>query len=140
MIMSNLILTVGLPRSGKSTWSMQQGYPVVNPDSVRLALHGQKFVIEAEPMVWSITRYMIKSLFIAGHETVILDATNTTERRRNEWKSKEWDTFYRYFDTSKDVCIERARSIDYEELVPVIERMDKQLEKLSSTEWSNLWV
>jgi predicted kinase len=52
--MKILILTVGLPRSGKSSWSRQQTFPVVNPDSIRLALHGLRFAPEAEPFVWAI--------------------------------------------------------------------------------------
>ena len=71
-----LILTVGLPRSGKSTWAMQQGYPVVNPDSIRLALHGHRFREESEEHVWAIAKTMVNSLFIAGHDKVIVDATN----------------------------------------------------------------
>src|SRR5690554_6874569 len=31
-----LICTVGLPRSGKTTWARKQSYPIVNPDSIRL--------------------------------------------------------------------------------------------------------
>lgn len=45
--MKKLILTIGLPRSGKSTWAKQQGCPVVNPDSIRLALHGKAYIQEA---------------------------------------------------------------------------------------------
>ncbi len=33
--MNRLILTVGLPRSGKTTWALEQGWPIVNPDSIR---------------------------------------------------------------------------------------------------------
>jgi predicted kinase len=36
--MQQLILTVGLPRSGKTTWAKQQGVPMVNRDAIRLAL------------------------------------------------------------------------------------------------------
>ena len=82
-----LILTVGLPRSGKSTWARQQGHPIVNPDSIRLALHGRPFIAEAESFVWAIAKTMVRALFSAGHNTVIVDATNTTRKRRDEWKS-----------------------------------------------------
>ena len=39
-----LILTVGLPRSGKTTWALAQGYPIVAPDAIRLAVTGQRYV------------------------------------------------------------------------------------------------
>lgn len=70
--MVRLLVTVGLPRSGKSTWAKQQGAPVVNPDAIRLALHGQAFLQEAEPLVWVMAKYMVEALFLAGHSTVIL--------------------------------------------------------------------
>lgn len=83
-----LILTVGLPRSGKSTWSMRQMVPVANPDSVRRAIHGQAFVQDSEPLVWGVVDTMIRSLFIAGHETVILDATNIDRATRRRWVAR----------------------------------------------------
>lgn len=132
-----LIATVGLPRSGKSTWAKQQAYPIVNPDSIRLALHGQRFYGPAEPMVWATAKLMVRSLFLAGHRHVILDATNVERSRRDEWKSKEWGIFFKYIPTPKDVCIERARSENYEELVGVIERMAGQFNPLGSDE--ELW-
>jgi len=40
--MKILILTVGLPRSGKSTWAAKKGFPIVSPDAIRLAMHGMR--------------------------------------------------------------------------------------------------
>lgn len=133
-----LVCTVGLPRSGKSTWAMlaskQHGWPIVNPDSVRLAIHGQRFVAEAEGFVWATVQAMVKALLLAGHDTVILDATNGTRKRRDEWKSQEWITIYRLVDTSKDICVARAIETDRLDLIPVIERMASQWEPLGEDE------
>lgn len=126
-----LILTVGLPRSGKSTWAKAQGHPIVSPDSIRLALHGLRFKKEAEPMVWAIAKYMVHSLFLAGHNTVILDSTNTTNKRRDEWASELWERQFQVIDTSATVCIERANSEGDKEIIPVIERMGKQFEPVA---------
>ena len=123
--MKHLIMTVGLPRSGKSTWARETGYPIVNPDSIRLALHGQSFIGNAEPMVWTIAKYMVKSLFIAGHDVVILDSCNQSEYRRNEWKSKEWKRLYKVFRTDIEECKKRALDNDQEYLITVIDRMNK---------------
>lgn len=125
---NTLILTVGLPRSGKSTWAMQHGAPVVNPDSIRLVLHGQAFYADCEPMVWGIAHTMVKALFLAGHETVILDATNLTEHRRNEWRSWSWSVRYKVFKTSKDLCIERATASGKSYLIDVITRMARHIQ------------
>lgn len=122
-----LILTVGLPRSGKTTWAKSQGYPIVNPDSIRLALHGQRFQADAEPFVWAIAEVMVKALFKAGNNVVIVDATNNTAKRRNFWGNKVGFTARiesKIFDASAEECIKRARLIDDEEIISVIERMN----------------
>jgi predicted kinase len=129
-----LIVTVGLPRSGKSTWAREQDLPIVCPDAIRLALHGQAFIPEAENMVWTIAKYMVKSLFLAGHEEVILDATNTMKRRRNEWQSKEWDTQFKIIDTPYLTCIARATKDGREDLIPIITKMNHQFEELEEDE------
>lgn len=129
-----LICTVGLPRSGKSTWSRSQQIPIVNPDSIRLALYDQPFIASAEPFVWAIAKTMVKALFVAGHSEVILDATNTTRKRRDEWYSTQWFTQFKVFGTSVDTCIERAHYTGREDLIPVIKRMAEQFEPLEADE------
>lgn len=113
--MKSLVITVGLPRSGKTTWAKEQGYPIVNPDAVRLALHGKRFLQDAEDMVWSMSKYMVKALFLAGHEVVIVDATNNTLKRRLVWydlaKTNGWKSYYKIITTSKEVCLARARAM-----------------------------
>lgn len=126
--MKTLIMTVGLPRSGKSTWSRKQGLPIVNPDSIRLALHGQTFIEEAESMVWNIAFYMVKALFLAGHDKVILDATNMTSHRREFWISHYWKRNYVYFDTTKEECIKRAIADKREDLIKIIYEMYERRE------------
>lgn len=121
--MKKLIACVGLPRSGKTSWAREQGHPIVNPDAIRLSLTAQPFYPEAEPFVWAIAKCMVRSLFEAGHETVILDATNTTEKRRFEWVTNEWRTEWHVVDTTKSLCLERAIGARREDLVPIIERM-----------------
>jgi predicted kinase len=121
--MKTLIMLCGLPKSGKSTWAREQNLPMVNPDSIRLALHGKKYLQEAEPVVWMIAKYMVKSLFLAGHDTVILDATNITSKRRSEWTCNEWRVDPRIMNTPKSVCIERAIANKEYEMIEVIERM-----------------
>ena len=118
-----LIMTVGLPRSGKSTWAKAQGLPVVNPDSIRLVLHGTPFLASAEPMVWSIAETMVHALFLAGHEKVILDATNLNLSLRNRWQGKPWTIALQIFDATKEQCIARAKESHTEYLIPIIERM-----------------
>ena len=127
--MKELVLTVGLPRSGKSTWAKDQGVPVVCPDSIRLAIHGCTFIASAEPLVWATAHVMVSSLFLAGHDKVILDACNNTQKRREEWRSKgcyDWDRSFKVFDEGARECISRAKLSGREDLIETIERMDAQ--------------
>lgn len=134
-------MTVGLPRSGKSTWAKkyakETGAVIVNPDSIRLALHGKDFYGPAEPEVWKIVRIMVLSLFLSEHETVILDATNLTVERRKEWldayKEKVRIVFVR-FDTSPEVCQERAVADGRSYLLPVIDSMHARRDDLTTEE------
>lgn len=137
--MPTLLMTVGLPQSGKSTYARMQECPIVNPDSIRLALHGKPFISEAEQFVWAIAKCMVNALFLAGHETVVLDATNTTRKRRDEWKSSKWTREYFEFERDSVLCKQRAASTcrDPEHLVGLvaaIDRMNEQYEPVTEDE------
>lgn len=127
-------MMVGLPRSGKTTRARQMGYPIVNPDSIRLAMHGQRFAALAEPMVWAVAKIMVRALFLAGHDMVTLDATNTTRKRRDEWKSSEWARTFDVVSASAEVCRERAMEANDTEILPVIDRMAAAWEPIAADE------
>lgn len=129
-----LVCTVGLPRSGKTTWCRGQGWPIVNPDSIRLAIHGQRFISEAEPFVWATAKAMVRSLFLAGHNVVLLDATGNSRKRRDEWQSQNWETYFQVIDTPAAVCLERATAEADHAIIPVIERMAAEHEPLGEDE------
>lgn len=125
MTKPRLVATVGLPRSGKSTWSMKQGCPVVNPDGIRKALGVFPWNPETESTVWYLAHMMVKSLFAAGHPVVILDATNLTERRRNEWRSSKYDLSFKVFTADALTCVARCDETN-QSLRPVILRMAQE--------------
>lgn len=140
--MNTLIATVGLPRAGKSSWARAQSFPIVNPDSIRMGLHAHAFVPEAEEFVWAIAKVMVRALFLAGHETVILDATNTTRKRRDEWKSYKWSLQFKVFDTSEEECRQRALSENDGSKMDAIKRMAAAFESLQPDEkvWTPIEV
>lgn len=133
-----LIAMVGLPRSGKSTiveaLSKRVGAPIVRRDAIRLALHGQRFEPTAEPMVKAISLYMIRSLFLAGHEVVICDETNFSGAARNSLRDASWDTVFYPVDTGVEECCRRAVATGQEDLIPVIQEMAARWESLNPSD------
>lgn len=133
-----LLSMLGLPRSGKSTITArlrrELGVPVVNADSIRLALHGQRYEALAESFVFAIREVMVRSLFNAGHELVIYDETNFSRATRDRMKSKNWDNLYLLVDTTPEVCKERALLTEQPDLLPVIDAMAARYEPLGDDE------
>ena len=89
--------------------------------------------MEAEPFVWAIAKTMVRSLFLAGHSIVIVDATNTTKKRRDDWKGP-WCRRYRVMGTTVKECLRRAQSEGDTEIIPVIDRMAHQYEPVEDDE------
>lgn len=123
-------MMVGLPRSGKSIAARALGYPIVEPDAIRKVLRCFPMVDYLEALVWSIAMVMVRALFSAGHDAVIIDAVNHTEARRKIWQSEEWVVCYHVVETSMEVCVERAHATGQDYLIPVIRRMAQDWEPL----------
>ena len=131
-----LIALVGLPRSGKSTLAAkyaQLGYAVVCADNVRLALHGQRFAPQAEPMVWAITRIMVDALILSGNK-VVIDSTNLTREQRKPWAVRG-ATFHIVRSSLVD-CLKRAKKLGDGGIVPIIQRMARDAEPVLADEGS----
>ncbi len=133
-----LIVMMGLPRSGKSTYAFEESKmfnaPVVNPDSIRLAMYGQAYIRSMEPYVWAVALTMVEALFLAGHKCVIVDATNINRKSRDKWQSDKWVTLFKHIDTPSEVCLQRAKDGKRDDLLPVIERMALEQEHLEKDE------
>ena len=57
-----VLLMVGLPRSGKSTWvkKKSKNYVVVCPDRIRKLVFGHQFNRDSEDFVWAYAKSMAK--------------------------------------------------------------------------------
>lgn len=132
-----LIAMVGLPRSGKSTivkqLSKEWRAPIVKKDDIRLALHGQIYKSEAESMVRAISKIMIHSLFLSGHEVVIADETHYSRAARDFVQDGPWDTYFYEVRTAPEICKQRAIDTGHTHLLPVIDDMVARWEPLGGT-------
>jgi len=83
-----LVLTVGIPSAGKSTWvKSQKGFEIICPDEIRKELTGNISDQSQNAKVWQIaTQRVIEAL--KNGKNVILDATNTTTKGRTQFLEK----------------------------------------------------
>jgi predicted kinase len=85
--MTRLLITRGLPASGKTTFArkLQPRVVRVNRDDLRLMLHGRRLFSEtAEAQVTHIQRMAVEAL-LASHADVIVDDTNLRTSTVREW-------------------------------------------------------
>jgi predicted kinase len=131
-----LVMMVGLPRSGKSTWALAQGYPIVCPDAIRLAKTGMRWWGPIEHEIWATARTMVRSLFLAGHKVVILDATSLKRKNRDDFKCSQdvlWTRYMQIIDTDVEICKDRAEKT-YPELIPIIDWFANNRDLIESDE------
>lgn len=114
--------------------SKRLGAPMVNRDSIRLALHGHRYLAKPEPYIKAISRTMIEALFIAGHDIIICDETNYSQAARDALKSPDWTTWWLEVPTSPEVCKERAFATGQPDLIAVIDEMWARREPLSTSD------
>jgi predicted kinase len=79
-----MVLLVGLPASGKSTWSSLQQRPVVSSDRLRGLLAVSPTDPGANAVLFRALRAMARRHLVGGH-SVVVDATNLERRYRHLW-------------------------------------------------------
>lgn len=76
-----LIVMVGLPGSGKSSWAEANFRHIVSPDRIRVEEFGAVFDEKIERRVWSRARERVRE-HLERQEVVCFDATSVTIKRR----------------------------------------------------------
>lgn len=141
-----LVITMGLPYSGKSTHCkslIELGWTVLCPDEFRYAIYGQEFLAIGEAWVWAAVTASARALLRLNH-SVIIDATNTHKAARSTWvkMAKEFDIQLQavVFNTPIDECKRRAMANNADHMVPVITRMADQWEPIENEEDIFVWT
>jgi predicted kinase len=131
-----LVITIGLPASGKTTWADEfiqnnKNYVNVNRDDIRLMLSGRagynKFSKQREDMVTTIQK-STAALALTGGRSVIVSDTNLNVGRNANWMNfaHEHGATFReklFTDTPLGVCLERDKAREYPVGQKVIEGM-----------------
>lgn len=76
-----LVVLVGIPGSGKSTYAQAHFRTIISPDTIRLDRFGEAFNREYEDEVWR-EAYARTAERLAAGQVVCFDATSATPRRR----------------------------------------------------------
>jgi predicted kinase len=126
-----VVLAIGLPGSGKSSWFKRNNVVPLSSDMVRALLFDDPAEQRFQDLVFSNLRSMLKARLIARRPTNYLDATNLTPQERHNWIKLAKDYGYEvqavFFDVPLEVCIERHQRRDRVVPEDVMRRMATKL-------------
>ncbi len=133
-----VVLAIGLPGSGKSSWFKRHNVVPLSSDMVRSLLFDDVREQRFQDLVFSNLRSMLKARLIAKRPMNYVDATNLTPQERQHWiklaKDYNYEVHAVFFDVPLDVCIERHQRRDRVVPEDVMRRMAAKLKPPSFPE------
>ena len=126
-----IVVLVGLPGSGKSSWFKRHNVVPLSSDMLRAMLFDDVTQQRFQDLVFSTLRSLLRARMIASMPTNYVDATNLSPHERRSWIKMAHDFGYEmqavFFDVPVEVCMERNRR--RERVVPedVMQRMAAKL-------------
>lgn len=132
--MPNLFFTIGLPRSGKSTFCNKwaENGPkrtIVCSDNIRMALTGKRYEPLAETMVFAIKHVMIRSMLDRGFD-VMVDGTHSSDISIQRLFEIDINAIPIPYFTPPSICKERAINTKQLDLIEPIDRITNNLSKM----------
>jgi predicted kinase len=106
-----VVLAIGLPGSGKSSWFKRHNITPLSSDVIRALLFDDPTEQRFQELVFSNLRSMLRARLVARRPLNYVDATNLTPHDRHSWIKMAKDFGYEvqavYFDVPLEVCLER---------------------------------
>ncbi len=131
-----VVLTIGLPGSGKTTWFKRRGVTPLSSDMLRSILFDDITEQRYQGLVFSTLRSLLRARLIAKMPWNYVDATNLSPHERRQWikmaKSFGYDVQAVFFDVPLEVCLERNRR---RERIVAEDVMHKMAERLKAPEF-----
>jgi len=108
-----IVLAIGLPGSGKSSWFKRHSIVPLSSDLIRGLLFDDPTEQRYQDLVFSTLRSLLRARLLAGRPMNYIDATNLSPKERHNWIHMARDFGYEahavFFDVPLEVCMERNR-------------------------------
>ena len=126
-----VVLTIGLPGSGKTTWYKRRGVTPLSSDLLRNILFDDIAEQRYQGLVFSTLRSLLRARLIAKMPWNYVDATNLSPHERRQWikmaKSFGYEVQAVFFDVPLAVCLERNSKRDRQVTDEVMHKMAERL-------------
>lgn len=126
-----VVLAIGLPGSGKSSWFKRHNITPLSSDMLRALLFDDPTEQRFQDLIFSNLRSMLKARLVARRPLNYVDATNLTPHERQSWIKLGHDYGYEvqavFFDVPLEVCLERNHKRERVVSDDVMRRMSAKL-------------